>query len=171
MGPKLFSRKKQNIVGEGSSSQGGGLFHLTGLDFIGLNNKRGKDIDFSSSAINKFLGNPCTLGDDELDEYHIQLAKGNWDFEQLRARLCKSGHTYEVNASGHPLKFSQKSLKTNDQVLMCMILYNLRPLSNTSSIPVETISLLSYMLDEATIDIARVNPTAGAVLVAIALLA
>ncbi|KAL5064563.1 hypothetical protein RYX36_026300 [Vicia faba] len=52
---------------------------------------RGKEIDLYISVINEFLGNPCTLGDDELDEYHIQLAKGNWDFESLRNKLCKRG--------------------------------------------------------------------------------
>ncbi|KAL5100365.1 hypothetical protein RYX36_004692 [Vicia faba] len=77
---------------------------------------RGKEVDFSRRAINEFLGNPYTLGDDELDDYHIQLAKGNWDFENLRATLCKRGHTYEVNVSGHLLRFSRKILKTNAQV-------------------------------------------------------
>ncbi|KAL5078649.1 hypothetical protein RYX36_007070 [Vicia faba] len=38
---------------------------------------RGKEIDFSRSAINEFHGNPCAFGDDKLDEYHIQLVKGN----------------------------------------------------------------------------------------------
>ncbi|KAL5071196.1 hypothetical protein RYX36_022083, partial [Vicia faba] len=76
---------------------------------------RRKEIDLSMSAVNEFLRNPCTLGDDELDEYHIHLAKENWDFEQLRAKLCKRGHTYEINALGHLLKFNRKSLKTKDQ--------------------------------------------------------
>ncbi|KAL5080920.1 hypothetical protein RYX36_009341 [Vicia faba] len=39
---------------------------------------------------------------------------------------------------------------------MSMVLYNLRPQSHTSSIPVKTVCLLSYMLDEVSVDIARV---------------
>ncbi|KAL5053117.1 hypothetical protein RYX36_033799 [Vicia faba] len=104
---------------------------------------RVKQINFSRSAINEFLGNPCTLDDDELDEYHIQLARGNWKFDHLRAKLCKREHTYEVNALGHLLKFQQKSLKAKAQVLMCVILYNIRPQSHTSSILVQTDNLVA----------------------------
>ncbi|KAL5100043.1 hypothetical protein RYX36_004370 [Vicia faba] len=129
---------------------------MEGSPFAFKKRVRGKKIDFSRSAINKFLRNPCTLGDGELDEYHIQLAKRNLDYKHSRAKLCKGGHTYEVNALRNPLKFNRKSLKTKAQVLMFVVLYKIRPRSHTSSIPVETTCLLSYMLDEATIDIARV---------------
>ncbi|KAL5098286.1 hypothetical protein RYX36_002613 [Vicia faba] len=67
-----------------------------------------------------------------------------------------SWHTYELNTTGKPLKFSRKSLTTEAQIIMYVVLYNIRTWSYTSSIPVETVGLLSYMLDEATIDIARV---------------
>ncbi|KAL5099119.1 hypothetical protein RYX36_003446 [Vicia faba] len=115
---------------------------------------REKEIDFSMSAINKFLEKPWTLGNDEIDGYRLQLEKGNWDFEKLRGKFCIPRHTYELNASGKPLKFNRKSLTTEAQVLRSVVLYNIRLQSHTLFILVETAGLSSNMQDEEPIDIA-----------------
>ena len=87
-----------------------------------------------------------------MDIYHEHLARGNWDYEMLRSKICLTGHSYELNRAGQPLKFNRSSLKTDVRVLMCVALYNLRPRSHTSSIPMETAGFIAYMLDEAQID-------------------
>ena len=112
-------------------------------------------VSFSHSAINSYLGINWTAPEDELDVYHEHLARGNWDHDMLRRKLCLSGHSYELNRAGQPLKFSRSSLQTSACVLMCVALYNLRPISHTSSIPMETAGLIAYMLDEEQIDFGR----------------
>src|ERR1043165_765442 len=88
---------------------------------------RGKVVSFSRTAINSYLGINWTAPEDQLDVYHEHLARGNWDFDMLRSKLCLSGHSYELNRAGQPLKFNRASLKTSARVMMCVALYNLRP--------------------------------------------
>src|ERR1051325_1803709 len=116
---------------------------------------RGRLVSFSRTAINNFLGINWTAPEDQLDVYHEHLARGNWDFNMLRSKLCLSGHSYELNRAGQPLKFNRSNLKTSARVLMCVALYNLRPRSHTSSIPMETAGLIAYMLDQEQIDFGR----------------
>ena len=116
---------------------------------------RGKLVSFSRTAINSFLGINWTAPEDQPDVYHEHLARGNWDYDMLRNKLCLSGHSYELNRAGQPLKFNRASLKTSARVMMCVALYNLRPRSHTSSIPMETVGLIAYMLDEEQIDFGR----------------
>src|ERR1051325_9945296 len=113
---------------------------------------RGKLVSFSRTAINNYLGINWTAPEDQLDIYHEHLARGNWDHAMLRRKLCLSGHSYELNKAGQPLKFNRSSLKTSAHVLMCVALYNLRPRSHTSSIPMETAELIAYILDQTQID-------------------
>jgi hypothetical protein len=116
---------------------------------------RGKLVSFSRTSINSYLGINWTAPEDQLDVYHEHLARGNWDFDMLRRKLCLSGHSYELNRAGQPLKFNRSSLKTSARVMMCVALYNLRPRSHTSSIPMETAGLIAYMLDDEQINFGR----------------
>src|ERR1051325_10852792 len=126
-----------------------------GRDFQFTSLVRGKVASFSRSAINSYLGINWTAPEDDLDVYHEHLARGNGDHDMLRRKLCLSGHSYELNKAGQPVKFNWSSLKTSARVLMCVALYNLRPRSHTSSIPMETADLIAYMLDQAQIYFGR----------------
>src|ERR1051325_5784449 len=130
-------------------------FPAEGSEFRFASVVRGKLVSFSRTAINSYWGLNWTAPEDQLDVYHEHLARGNWDFNMLRSKLCLSGHSYELNRAGQPLKFNRSSLKTSARVLMCVALYNLRPRSHTYSIPMETVGLIAYMLDEEQIDFGR----------------
>src|SRR4051812_29036346 len=117
---------------------------------------RGKEINFSRQAIREFLGTPLPFEDGELCDYHVQLARGNFDWEHLREVLCMSGHSYDLNPSQQPQKFSRKVLTINAQVLMSVVLHNLRPRSHTSSLPAESAALVARMIEHEPIDITRI---------------
>lgn len=66
------------------------------------------------------------------------------------------GRTYVTNASGHPTKFNRRDLNIVSQVLMTLVLYNIRPRSHTSSIPMDTACFLYYIIDERQVDMERI---------------
>ncbi|KAI5408750.1 hypothetical protein KIW84_054547 [Lathyrus oleraceus] len=47
-------------------------------------------------------------------------------------------------------------MTVNAQVLMTLLLYNIRTMSHTSSIPIDTTCLLYYIFNERHVDVARV---------------
>ncbi|KAL5057499.1 hypothetical protein RYX36_029103, partial [Vicia faba] len=117
---------------------------------------RGKQVSFSNDAINEYLGNPLTLEDSELCQYAKRLARGYWKFELVKDALVLTCKTYETNTAGHPKKFFRQNLRTTASVLMTLVLYSIMPRSHTSFIPMDTSCLLSYILDDRKVDVARV---------------
>lgn len=103
---------------------------------------RGREISFSHDATNKYLGDPLALEEGELDEYAKQIARGGWNINLVTDKLMLSGNSYETNASGAPNNFLRKNLKTKAQVMMMLVLQNIRPRSHTSLVPLETAYLL-----------------------------
>ncbi|KAI5443134.1 hypothetical protein KIW84_011971 [Lathyrus oleraceus] len=101
-------------------------------------------------------GNPLTLPDDELCQYSKRLSQGDWNFELVKDTLVLPGRTYVTNASGRPIKFNTWDLNTSSQVLMTLVLYNIRPKSHTSSIPMNIACLLYYIIDDKHVDMARI---------------
>ncbi|KAL5079190.1 hypothetical protein RYX36_007611 [Vicia faba] len=95
------------------------------------------------------------MEDGELCEYHKKLERGKWDFELVKNKFVSLGHSYELIVVGIPLKFILKSLKKMPRVLMFVVLYNIRIHSHMSSIPVETVCLLYYILEGKFVDVAR----------------
>lgn len=67
-----------------------------------------------------------------------------------------SGKSYETNTSGAPKNFLRKNLRTTTQVMMTLVLHNIRLRRNTSSIPLDTGYLLYYILDDRQVDVARI---------------
>ncbi|KAL5062707.1 hypothetical protein RYX36_024444 [Vicia faba] len=116
---------------------------------------QGKEIYFPRSAINQYPGIPSTLADDELYEYHDILDRNEWDFESVKNKLCLSGFLYELTPGGRPQKFVRGNLKTKAQLLMIVVLYNIRPRSHTSSIHVEVGGLLTCILEGKTVGVGR----------------
>src|SRR3954466_11958026 len=88
-------------------------FLVEGVPFEFKTWVRGKEIDFSRQAIREFLGTQLPFEDGELCGYHVQLARGNFDWEHLREVLCLRKQSYDLNPSLQPQKFSRKSLSTN----------------------------------------------------------
>ncbi|KAL5052660.1 hypothetical protein RYX36_033342 [Vicia faba] len=73
--------------------------------------------------------------------------------EMALSALCK---TYEINVVGSPKKFLKQNLRTTAHVLMTQILYNIRPGSHTSFIPMDPSCLLYYIHDDMQVNVARV---------------
>lgn len=113
-------------------------------------------ISFSRDAINTYLGNPLTLEDGMLCEYGKRLARGGWNIELVKDALVLPRKSYEVNAAGAPKNFLRKNLTMIAQVLMTLVLYNIRPRSHTSSILLDITYLLYYILDDIQVDVGRI---------------
>ncbi|KAI5405497.1 hypothetical protein KIW84_052328 [Lathyrus oleraceus] len=107
------------------------------------------NVGFSSQPFNRanFLGA-------KQEARYTELASRNiW---QELAQVVNPSHrfNYEImrefysNALPIEVKFLRKDMNVNAQVLMTLLLYNIRPMSHTSSIPVDTACLLYYILDE-----------------------
>ncbi|KAL5061618.1 hypothetical protein RYX36_023355 [Vicia faba] len=88
---------------------------------------RGKEISFSINSISEYLGNPLPVADDELCKYHKRLARGNWNIEHVKDKLMLTRQCYEVNVVGKTLKFLWKNMMIIAQVIMVVVLYNIRP--------------------------------------------
>lgn len=91
-----------------------------------------------------------------LCEYGNMLARGNWNIEMVKDALMMKSKSYEVNAYGAPNNFLRKKLKAATRVIMTLVLYNIRPKSHTSSIPLDTSYLLYYILDNKYVDVDRI---------------
>lgn len=74
----------------------------------------------------------------------------------IKKALVFPGSSYVVNASGLSVKFLRKDMNVNAQVLMTLLLYNTRPKSHTSFVPIDNACLLYYILDERQMDVAWV---------------
>lgn len=117
---------------------------------------RGRPIYFNRDAINAYLGNPLTLEDGALCEYEKRLDMGNWNIEMVKEKLVRAAKSYEVNVARALKNFLRKNLTTKAHVLMTLVLYNIRPRSHTSTIPLNTTYILYYILDDRHIDVARI---------------
>jgi hypothetical protein len=60
---------------------------------------RGRTIRFDRDAINDYLGNPYPLADeDELDEFHDLLNKGNFNHEEIKQTILLEGANYDISS-------------------------------------------------------------------------
>lgn len=60
------------------------------------------------------------------------------------------------NVAEVPTNFKKEDMTTIAQVALALMLYNIRPRSHTSTIPVESSYLLNYIIDGMEIDVARI---------------
>ncbi|KAL5075415.1 hypothetical protein RYX36_014399 [Vicia faba] len=61
-----------------------------------------------------------------------------------------------LNASNHPVHFKRCDMNTKAQLYVTLLLYNIKPMSHTSTIPIDSACLLHYMIKGWKIDIAQV---------------
>ncbi|KAI5415093.1 hypothetical protein KIW84_040521 [Lathyrus oleraceus] len=117
---------------------------------------RGKEVSFTRYEINDYIDNPLTLEEGEKCAYYKRVCRADWNIELIKEALILPGRSYVVNASGLLVKFLRKDMNVHAQVLMNLLLYNIKPMSHTSSIPIDTAYLLYYILDEKQVDATRV---------------
>ncbi|KAL5097711.1 hypothetical protein RYX36_002038 [Vicia faba] len=65
-------------------------------------------------------------------------------------------HSFFLNASNQPIHFKICDMNTKVQFYATLLLYNIKPRSHTSTIPIDTTCLFYYMIKGWQIDVARV---------------
>lgn len=117
---------------------------------------RGKEVSFTRDEINGYLDNPLNLEEGEEYAYYKRVHRADWNIELVKEALIFPGRSYVVIALGLPVKFRRKDMNVNAQVLTTLLLYNIGPMSHTSSIPIDTYCLLYYILDKRKVNVAQV---------------
>ncbi|KAK2395558.1 hypothetical protein QL285_057284 [Trifolium repens] len=121
---------------------------------------RGRQFSFDREAINTYLGNPFPIRHpDDLCTFHRKQAQGNWDHDLLQRTILKEGRTYDVSAAGRPHRALKGDMTTPAQVILKLIVHNIRPESHTSSTTVDVTPLICSILDGTKVDVARIIAT------------
>lgn len=130
---------------------------VKGEEFTFTTFVRGCTIHFDRDAINTFLGKPLEMGEDELCAFHVKQAQGNWDLEEIRKGIMQPGKDYDYSSSTNKAFRAQKGdMNLAAQVVLNLILYNIRPKSHLSSTTLDVTPLLYFILSDRQVDIARV---------------
>ncbi|MCH90862.1 hypothetical protein A2U01_0011785 [Trifolium medium] len=117
---------------------------------------RGRQIRFDRDALNAYLGNPLHLPPHTICAYSEVLAKKNWPIENIAKHLFIEGRSFDCNARGHVIRVTRDNLAVPAQVILLLIVYNLKPKSHTSTATMDRVTLLWYILVGLQVDIARV---------------
>jgi hypothetical protein len=118
---------------------------------------RGRPLKFDREAINSYLGNPMPLRrSDDLCAFHRQQARGNWNHDEIQKMILKEGRTYDVSRAGRPFRAFKADMTTPAQVILKLIIHNIRPKSHTSSTTVEVTPLIYSILADTPVDVARI---------------
>jgi len=117
---------------------------------------RGRDISFTRDAINEYLVNPYHLAErDELCEFHATLAQGSFNYSEIERTIVKSGRHYDVSDAGRKHRAKYVDLTLPAQVILKLILHNIRPKSHILTTTVDVAALIYYILKGKKVDIAR----------------
>ena len=74
----------------------------------------------------------------------------------VRNALTYPGRDFVLNATGQPKILKRGDMNTNAQIMMTLVLHNIRPRSHTSDIPFDIACMIYYILQEREIDVARI---------------
>ncbi|KAI5395888.1 hypothetical protein KIW84_062175 [Lathyrus oleraceus] len=108
------------------------------------------------NAINEYLGRPINLEEGETDAYSKKMQRGSWNISRISQAIFERGRTVVKNVAEVPTNFKKEDMTTIAQVALTLMLYNIRPRSHTSTIPVESSYLLYYIIDGMEMDVARI---------------
>ncbi|KAI5447590.1 hypothetical protein KIW84_015155 [Lathyrus oleraceus] len=108
---------------------------------------RGRTIRFYRNSINEYLGDLITLLDGELCAYARYLDHGSWNIEEISESILLEGRSVQLNSSEVPIRFLREDMKPSSQVILLLILHNIKPRNHTSFIPLETSYLLYFILN------------------------
>jgi hypothetical protein len=118
---------------------------------------RGRRLRFDREAINTYLGNPMPLRDpNDLCEFHRKQNSGNWDHEEIQRMILKEGKSYVKSTAGRPHLARKSDMTTPAQVILRLILHNIRPKSHISSTTLDVTPLIYFILAARQVDVARI---------------
>lgn len=87
---------------------------------------RGKELRFDRETINEVLGNPSNLAPGELDKFTWALGRHS-DFDAMARMILQEGRNVQVKNVGFPVWYSREDMTPEAQVLLLLVLYNIRP--------------------------------------------
>jgi hypothetical protein len=117
---------------------------------------RGREVHFDRDSLNTYLGNPVDLPSDQLCAFSQALARGNWPLTNISNAIFLQGRSFQLNAAGEAIRVLRDDLNTTAQVILLLIVHNLKPRSHTSTATMDSAGLLYYILANLQVDIARV---------------
>nr|KYP76607.1 hypothetical protein KK1_020855 [Cajanus cajan] len=117
---------------------------------------RGVMVSYSRDAINECLGNPYSLGGDDLDEYGRIKKAQVFNADKMAKLLCLPGCTYTVGVMGNPVSFLRKNLTTIARIWQNFLYYNVYCLTHISNLNMPRATLLYSILQKDGVDIASI---------------
>jgi hypothetical protein len=115
----------------------------------------GRPVAFDRDAINRVLGEPLHLGAEERDTYHQDL-RLHRDTDAISAALLLKGKSVELNPSGVPMRYHREDMIPLAQLILLLVLTNIKPKSHTSTVPIPVAHLVHCILTNIQIDVARI---------------
>ncbi|XP_050909476.1 uncharacterized protein LOC127123285 [Lathyrus oleraceus] len=115
----------------------------------------GRQVAFDRDAINRVLGEPLHLGVNERDAYHRDL-RLHRNTDTIFAALLFEGKSVEVNPSGVPMRYHREDMIPLAQLILMLVLTNIKPKSHTSTVPIPVAHLVHCILTNVQIDVARI---------------
>ncbi|XP_050880833.1 uncharacterized protein LOC127084430 [Lathyrus oleraceus] len=115
----------------------------------------GRPVAFDRDAINRVLGEPLHPGANERDTYHRDL-RLHRDTDSISAALLFEGKSVELNPSGVPMRYHREDMIPMAQLILMLVLTNIKPKSHTSTVPILVAHLVHCILTNIQIDVARI---------------
>ncbi|KAL5076562.1 hypothetical protein RYX36_015546 [Vicia faba] len=117
---------------------------------------RGRAVSFDRNLVSQYLNHPLTLQRGELYSYQKSVASKKWILDLVSEILALTpNHGFFLNDSNQPVHFKRCDMNIKMQLYATLLLYNIKPRSHTSTIPIDTACLLYYMIKGWQINMAQ----------------
>ncbi|KAL5069226.1 hypothetical protein RYX36_020113 [Vicia faba] len=118
---------------------------------------RRRVVSFDRTSVSQYLNHPLTPQRGELCSYQKRVESKKWRLDLVGDTLdLTPNHGFSLNASNQHVHFNRRDMNTKVQLYATLLLYNIKPRSHTSTIPIDTYFLLYYMIKGWKIDVAQV---------------
>src|SRR4051812_15063605 len=115
---------------------------------------RGKTVAFDRESISEFLGEPLQLGENEKCFYRQNVNNCASMVELMTETICDRGRGPELSRQGNPTHYNRKNLNIQARGILSVILYNIRPRTHVTTIPLDVAFLITAIMTENTVDVA-----------------
>ncbi|XP_058734008.1 uncharacterized protein LOC131605698, partial [Vicia villosa] len=115
---------------------------------------RGKTVAFDRESISEFLGEPFQLGENEKYFYRQNVNNCASMVELMTETICDRGRGPELSRQGNPTHYNRKNLNIQARGILSVILYNIRPRTHVTTIPLDVAFLITAIMTENTVDVA-----------------
>ncbi|KAL5078095.1 hypothetical protein RYX36_017079 [Vicia faba] len=135
----------------------GNAMSIEGVCYTYCSFVRGRDVPFDINVVIQYLGNPLTLPRGELCAYQKRVASKKWRLDLVGDTLAVTpNHGFFLNVSGQPVHFKRVNINIMAQLFPTLLLYNIKPRIHTSTVLIDTVFLLYFMIKGCQIDVAQI---------------